>query len=149
MCGYVCRRCSRGNNLAVKTVTRGDHCRIIRGWSVYRVGWGRLADHVVRSGRLPDRVASEGSREVPGSIPGVPSNFVSRCGLAVRRLAGKQKDLGSIRFGSPFSSLQKIVVYGHCLVTLPTQLMKTLKWPTQLPTLMKNHSGGDSATSRC
>ena len=37
---------------------------------------------------------------------------VSRCGLAVRRLAGKQKDLGSIRFGSPFS------------VTLSTQLMK-------------------------
>ena len=32
----------------------------------------------------------------------------SRCGLAVRRLAGKQKDLGSIRFGSPFSSLQKL-----------------------------------------
>ena len=49
--------------------------------------------------------------------------YVSRCGLAVRRLAGKQKDLGSIRFGSPFSS-PKIVVYGHCLVTLPTQLMK-------------------------
>ena len=34
--------------------------------------------------------------------------LVSRCGLAVRRLAGKQKDLGSIRFGSPFSSLQKL-----------------------------------------
>ena len=50
--------------------------------------------------------------------------LVSRCGLAVRRLASKQKDLGSIRFGSPFSSLQKIVVYGHCLVTLPTQLME-------------------------
>ena len=33
---------------------------------------------------------------------------VSRCGLAVRRLAGKQKDLGSIRFGSSFSSLQKL-----------------------------------------
>ena len=33
---------------------------------------------------------------------------VSRCGLAIRRLAGKQKDLGSIRFGSPFSSLQKL-----------------------------------------
>ena len=32
----------------------------------------------------------------------------SGCGLAVRRLAGKQKDLGSIRFGSPFSSLQKL-----------------------------------------
>ena len=36
--------------------------------------------------------------------------------------AGKQKDLGSIRFGSRFSP--KIVVYAHCLVTLPTQLMK-------------------------
>ena len=37
-----------------------------------------------------------------------PFETVSRCGLAVRRLAGKQKDLGSIRFGSPFSSLQKL-----------------------------------------
>ena len=46
---------------------------------------------------------------------------VSRCGLAVRRQVGKQKDLGSIRFGSPFPS--KIVVYRHCLVTLPTALM--------------------------
>ena len=33
---------------------------------------------------------------------------VSRCGPAVRRVAGRQKDLGSIRFGSPFSSLQKL-----------------------------------------
>ena len=33
---------------------------------------------------------------------------VSRCGLAVRRLAGKQKDLGSIGLGSPFSFLQKL-----------------------------------------
>ena len=49
-------------------------------------------------------------------------NCVSRCGLAVRRYAGKQKDLDSIPVGSPFSS--KNVVYGHCLVTLPTQLMK-------------------------
>ena len=48
-------------------------------------------------------------------------DHVSRCGLAVRRFAGKQ-DLGSIRFGSPFSS--KIMVCGHCLVTLPTQLKK-------------------------
>ena len=37
---------------------------------------------------------------------------VSRCGPVVRRLAGKQKDLGSIRFGFPFSSLQINVVYG-------------------------------------
>ena len=33
---------------------------------------------------------------------------VSRYGLAVRRVAGRQKDLGSIHFGSPFSSLQKL-----------------------------------------
>ena len=48
--------------------------------------------------------------------------LVGRPGLAVRRNAGKQKDLGSIPFGSPFSS--KIVVHGHGLVTLPTQLTK-------------------------
>ena len=35
-------------------------------------------------------------------------HVVSRCGPAVRRLAGKQKDLGLICFGSPFSSLQKL-----------------------------------------
>ena len=41
--------------------------------------------------------------------PRFPYGFpVSRCGLAARRLAGKQKDLGSIRFGSHFSSLQKL-----------------------------------------
>ena len=51
-----------------------------------------------------------------------PVLCVSRCGLAVRRYAGEQKDPGSIRFGSPFSS--KIVVDGRRLVTLPTQLMK-------------------------
>ena len=33
---------------------------------------------------------------------------VSRCGLAVRPSAGKQKGLGSIRFGCPFSSLQQL-----------------------------------------
>ena len=31
---------------------------------------------------------------------------MSWCGLAVRHLAGKQKDLGSIRFSSPFSSFK-------------------------------------------
>ena len=50
------------------------------------------------------------------------SEIESRCGLAVRRYAGKQKDLGSTRFCSPFSS--NMVVYGHCLATLPTLLMK-------------------------
>ena len=34
--------------------------------------------------------------------------FSAFSGLAVRRLAGKRKNLGSIRFGSPFSSLQKL-----------------------------------------
>ena len=38
-------------------------------------------------------------------------------------LAAKQKDLGSIRFGSTFSSLQKMW-FMDSLVTLPTQLMK-------------------------
>ena len=52
-----------------------------------------------------------------------------------------------LRLSFLFSS--KIVVYGHCLVTLSTQLMKTLKWLTQLLTLMQNHSGGDSVASRC
>ena len=44
-----------------------------------------------------------------------PRRGVSRFGLAVRRLAGKQKDLGSIRFGSPFSSLQKLWFMGTVL----------------------------------
>ena len=35
-------------------------------------------------------------------------SLVNRCGLAVKHLAGKQKDLGSICFGSPFSSHQKL-----------------------------------------
>ena len=74
--------------------------------------------------------------------------YVSRCGLAVRRLAGKQMDLGSIRFGSPFSSLQNC-----CLWTLSRDfahtINETLKWLAQLPIWMRNHSGGDSVASRC
>ena len=43
------------------------------------------------------------------SLPLSLSLTVSRCGLAVRRLVGKQKNLGSIRFGSAFSSsLQRL-----------------------------------------
>ena len=63
------------------------------------------------------------------------SRLVSRCGLAVRRLAGKQKDLGSIRFGLSCD-------FAHTI-------NETSKWLTQLPTLMQNYSGGDSVTSRC
>ena len=45
------------------------------------------------------------------------SNRVSRFGLAVRRSAGKRKDLGSIPLRLSFL-LKKVVVCGHCLVTL-------------------------------
>ena len=86
----------------------------------------------------------ERANNLSGKVTG---RVVRRCGLAVRRKAGQRKDLDSIRFGSSFSS--KIVVYGHCLVTLPTQLMKTLKWLTQLPTLMQSHSSGDSVVTSC
>ena len=48
---------------------------------------------------------------------------VGRLGLVVKRSACTRKDAGSTpRFDSPFSS--KIVIYGHCLVTLTAQLMK-------------------------
>ena len=54
------------------------------------------------------------------------AGIVSRLGLVVRRSAGKRKDVGSIpRFGSPFSA--KIVIYGHCLVTLPCTIDDRLK----------------------
>ena len=46
------------------------------------------------------------------SVGKATDSCVSRCGLAVKRSADKRKDLGSIRFGSPFSS--KIVVLGYC-----------------------------------
>ena len=32
------------------------------------------------------------------------------------------------------------------LVTLPLTINETLKWLTQLPSLQRNHSGGDSVT---
>ena len=40
-----------------------------------------------------------------------------------------------IRFGSPFSS--KVVVCGHCLVTLFLTINETLKWFSSLPILMQ------------
>ena len=48
---------------------------------------------------------------------------VSRFGLAVRRYAGKQKGLGSnlLRFSFLF---KKVVVCGHCLVSLSLTIMK-------------------------
>ena len=57
-------------------------------------------------------------------------------GLAVRRYAGKQKGLGSIqlRLSLPF---RKVVVGGHCLVTLSLTVNETLKWLSSLPILMQ------------
>ena len=40
-----------------------------------------------------------------------------------------------IRFGSHLSS--KVVVCGHCLVTLSLTINETLKWLSSLPTLMQ------------
>ena len=68
------------------------------------------------------------------------------CGLAVKREVGKQKDVGSVRFGSPFSS--KTVVYGHCLVTLPTQLIN-IKMACTTAHLDAESFCGDSIASRC
>ena len=61
---------------------------------------------------------------------------VSRFGLAVRRQAGKQKGLGSIplRLSLLF---RKVVVCGHCLVTLSLTINKTLKWLSSLLVLMQ------------
>ena len=49
-------------------------------------------------------------------------HVVSQFGLAVRRQAGKQRDLGSNLLGAPFSS--QVVVCGQCLVTLSLTIMK-------------------------
>ena len=57
-------------------------------------------------------------------------------GLAVRRWAGKQKDLGSIPLRLSFL-LQRFVVCGHCLVTLSLTINETLKWLSSLPILMQ------------
>ena len=59
---------------------------------------------------------------------------VSRFGLAVRRWAGKQRDLGSNPLRLSF--LFKVVVCGHCLVTLSLTVNETLKWLSSLPALM-------------
>ena len=60
---------------------------------------------------------------------------VSRHGLVVRRSAGKWKT--QVRLPAwAHLSLYDIVIYGHCLVTLPCIINETLKWLTSLPILM-------------
>ena len=72
---------------------------------------------------------------------------MSRGGLAVRRQADKQTDLGSIRFRLSFL-LKKIVGNRHLSCDFAHTINETFKWLTQLPTLMQSHSGGDSVASR-
>ena len=50
--------------------------------------------------------------------------------------SGKQKDLGSILLRLSFL-FKKVVVCGHCLVTLSLTINETLKWISSLPTLMQ------------
>ena len=45
------------------------------------------------------------------------------------------KNQNQDRFGSPFFS--KVVVCGHCLVTLSLTINETLKWLSSLPILMQ------------
>ena len=52
--------------------------------------------------------------------------LVSRFGLAVRRWAGKRKDLGWIPLRLPFL-FKKVVLCGHCLVTLPITFYRNIK----------------------
>ena len=53
-------------------------------------------------------------------------NFVSRFGLAVRRLAGKRTDLGSMPLRLSFL-FKKVVVCGHCPVSLPITSYRNIK----------------------
>ena len=59
---------------------------------------------------------------------------VSWFGLAVRRWAGKQKDLGSILLQLSFL-FKKVVLCGHRLVTVSLTTNETLKWLSSLPIL--------------
>ena len=61
---------------------------------------------------------------------------MSRFGLAVRRWAGKKRDFGSNPLQLSFL-FKKVVVCGHCLVTLSLTINETLKWLSSLPTLMQ------------
>ena len=51
-------------------------------------------------------------------------------------LAGKQKDFGSIPLRLSFL-FKRVVVYGHCLLTLSLTIKETLKWLSSLPVLMQ------------
>ena len=52
----------------------------------------------------------------------------------------REKDLGKILLWLSFL-LEKVVVCGHCLVTLPLAINETLKWLSSVP--IRSHCGGD------
>ena len=89
----------------------------------YPTFYQRTRTHTcIRTYTYHERKVCDYINPIPTSTTLAQASIVGRSGLAVRRYASKQKDIGSIRFGCHFSS--NIVVYGHCLVTLPSQLMK-------------------------
>ena len=63
-----------------------------------------------------------------------------RFGLAVRRQAGKQKDLGSTPLRLSFL-FKEVVVCGHCLVTLSLTINETFK---MAPIAAHLNAGGDN-----
>ena len=106
----------------------GSRCFRKRTWQVFYVLSYQLTSHcAILSCTVSALQPSVLTRSKPSCTRTVTDLFFTTqpipCdGEPVWPSGSKQKDLGSILFGSPFSS--KIVVYGHCLVTLPTQLMK-------------------------
>ena len=100
------------------------------GWCVcWGVGWG-VGDVTLES-LCPSTVF----RSDVTVLVGWAYNM-SRFGLAVRRYRLVSRGTSvRIRFGSPFSS--KVVVCGHCLVTLSLVINETLKWLSSLLTLMQ------------
>ena len=66
-----------------------------------------------------------------------------RFGLAVRRYAGKQKDLGSNYASALVRSLEKLP-FVDTLVTFPLTMNATLNWLLPLPIFIQLHCGGDS-----
>ena len=55
-----------------------------------------------------------------------PSDCARRFGPAVKRYAGKQKGFGSIPLSHSFL-FKKVVVCGHCLVTLSLTINESIK----------------------
>ena len=72
---------------------------------------------------------------------------MSRLGLAERHRYFSRRTSVRIRLGSPFSS--KVVVCGHCLVTLSLTINKTLKSLSSPPILMQKSYWRWRCRGRC